>query len=471
MIFKQYYLGCLAHASYLIADEGTRIAAVVDPQRDVGQYLEDASRLGVEIRDVFLTHAHADFIAGHLELRDRVGAAIHLGARAKAEYNFTPMRDGESVRLGDQVMLEFLATPGHTAESTSIVIFDSQAGAEPWAVLTGDTLFVGDVGRPDLHASLGWKPEDLAALLYDSLHRKLLTLPDATRVYPAHGAGSLCGKALGNESFSTIGIQRQMNYALQPMSQDEFVRLVIAEQPDAPAYFPYDAVLNTKERPTLEQSLEKSLQPLALDAVLRLQAEKAQILDVRDPVAFAAGHLAGSLNIGLGGQYATWAGTLLNRERPIVIIAEPQREYEAAMRLGRIGFDHVAGYLADGMLALASRPGLVAHTEHVSSVELGEELAGAEPPFVLDVRAPRERAQNAIESSVNIPLNHLRERIAEVPMERRVIVHCAGGYRSSIAASLLEQNGFGTVAELTGGINAWLAVQPVVGAIAPEGGH
>jgi len=471
MIFKQYYLGCLAHASYLIADEGTRIAAVIDPQRDVEQYLDDASRMGLEIRDVFLTHAHADFIAGHLELRDRAGAAIHLGARAKAEYSFNPMQDGGSLRLGDQVVLQFLATPGHTAESTCILVFDSQAGAQPWAVLTGDTLFVGDVGRPDLHASLGWKPEDLAALLYDSLHGKLLTLPDATRVYPAHGAGSLCGKALGKESFSTIGVQRQMNYALQPMSKDEFVRLVIAEQPDAPAYFPYDAVLNTKERPTLEQSLEKSLRPLALDAVLRLEREGAQILDVREPAAFAAGHLAGSLNIGLGGQYATWAGTLLDRERPIVIIAEPRREYEAAMRLGRIGFDHVAGYLADGMLALAARPELVAHTEHVSCAELAAELAGTAAPFVLDVRAPREHAQSAIENSVNIPLNHLRERIAEVPRERRVIVHCAGGYRSSIAASLLEQKGFQKLAELTGGINAWPAHQPAVVAGAPARGH
>jgi rhodanese-related sulfurtransferase len=318
---------------------------------------------------------------------------------------------------------------------------------------------VGDVGRPDLHASLGWTPEDLADLLYDSLHEKLLALPDATRVYPAHGAGSLCGKALGAESFSTIGIQRHMNYALQPMSKSEFVSMVIADQPDAPAYFPYDAVLNTKERPTLDRVLEESLKPLAVDAVLSLQQEGAQLLDVRDAPLYEAAHLAGSLNIGLGGQYATWAGTLLNRECPIVLIAEPGREYEAAMRLGRIGFDRVAGYLADGMLALDSRPELVAGTERVSPEELAEELHRATPPYVLDVRAPRECSQTRIEGSVNIPLNQLPARVAEVPRDRRVVVHCAAGYRSAIATSLLQQHGVQNLADLAGGMQAWAAVE------------
>jgi rhodanese-related sulfurtransferase len=326
-------------------------------------------------------------------------------------------------------------------------------------VLTGDTLFVGDVGRPDLHASLGWAPEDLASLLYDSLHEKLLALPDATRVYPAHGAGSLCGKALGSESFSTIGIQRRMNYALQPMAKGEFIGMVVADQPDAPAYFPYDAVLNTKERPTLERVLEESLKPLSVDTALRLQQEGAQLLDVRDAPLYEAAHLAGSLNIGLGGQYATWAGTLLDRNRPIVVIAEPGREYEAAMRLGRIGFDHVTGYLADGMLALNSRPELVATTERVNPEELAEELHRAAPPFVLDVRAPRECGQNRIEGSVNIPLNQLPARLAEVPRDRRVVVHCAAGYRSAIAASLLQRHGFEKLADLAGGMQAWAAVE------------
>jgi rhodanese-related sulfurtransferase/glyoxylase-like metal-dependent hydrolase (beta-lactamase superfamily II) len=461
MIFKQYYLNCLAHASYLIGDEESRVAAVVDPQRDVDRYIEDARQEGLDIRHVFLTHAHADFIAGHLELRDRAGAVIHLGARAKAEYAFTPMQQDDTVRLGAGVTLQVLETPGHTPESVCIVLFDvfDAKTADPWGVLTGDTLFVGDVGRPDLHASLGWTPEDLASLLYDSLHDKLLALPDATRVYPAHGAGSLCGKALGSENFSTIGIQRRLNYALQPMRKDEFVRMVVADQPDAPSYFPYDAVLNTKERPTLDRALERSMKPLAIDAVLELQREGAQLLDVREAPLFEAAHLTGSLNIGLGGQYATWAGTLLDRERPIVVIAEPGREYEAAMRLGRIGFDHVAGYLADGMLALAGRPELVASTERVSPEELAEELHRGSPPLVLDVRAARECTQSRIEGSVNIPLNHLRARIAELPRDRRVVVHCAAGYRSAIAASLLQQRGFENLADLAGGIQAWAAVE------------
>jgi hydroxyacylglutathione hydrolase len=468
VIFKQYYLSCLAHASYLVGDEGSGVAAVVDPQRDVDRYIEDAVKQKLEIRHVLLTHAHADFVAGHLELRDRVGAFIHLGAGAKAEYRFTPMKDGDTLRLGDDVTLQVLETPGHTPESICILVLAGGAGQtaekdpDPWAVLTGDTLFIGDVGRPDLRASLGWAPTDLAGLLYDSLRDKLLRHPDATLVYPAHGAGSLCGKALSSESFSTIGLQRRLNYALQPMSKDEFVRLVLAEQPEAPPYFVYDAVLNTKERVTLEEALKRSLKPLALEQVLRLRSEGAQLLDVRDGASFEAGHLAGSLNIGLGGQYATWAGTLLDHERPITLIAEPGREYEAAMRLGRIGFDHVAGYLEGGMQALGSRPDLVARTERISPEQLAEELAQVSPSsgplFLLDVRSARERQQTRIEGSVNISLNHLCARIAEVPRGQRVVVYCAGGYRSAIAASLLKQQGFKNLVDLAGGINAWPAV-------------
>jgi hydroxyacylglutathione hydrolase len=473
MIFKQYYLGCLAHASYLIADESSHAAVIVDPQRDVEQYLEDARRQGFDIRHVFLTHLHADFVAGHLELRDRAGAAIHLGERAQAEYSFVPMKDGDTLQLGEAVSLQVLETPGHTPESISILVFDrtrtaadhDQAGKSaneptaPWGVLTGDTLFVGDVGRPDLRASLGWKPQELACLLYDSLRQKLLPLPDATRVFPAHGAGSLCGKALGSENSSTIGLQRKLNYALQPTTQGDFVGLVLADQPDPPPYFTYDAVLNSKERPTLEKALEASLKPLDLEAVLQLQHEGAQILDVREAAYFEAGHLRGSLNIGLGGQYATWAGTLLDRERAIVVIAEPGREYEAEMRLGRIGFDRIAGYVKGGMQALAARPELVARIERIGPEALAEELGSSRPPFVLDVRSPRECAQACLEGSVNIPLNHLQERITEIPRERRIVVHCAGGYRSATAASLLKQRGFADLADLAGGINAWLASQ------------
>jgi rhodanese-related sulfurtransferase/glyoxylase-like metal-dependent hydrolase (beta-lactamase superfamily II) len=463
MILKQYYLGCLAHASYLLGDEASSTAIVVDPQRDIQQYLTDAETFGLRIRHVFLTHFHADFIAGHLELRDRCGATIHLGARARAEYAFVAMKDGDTLDFPG-MRLQVLETPGHTIESISILVFDLQKDpAKPYAVLTGDTLFIGDVGRPDLRASLGWSANDLGSHLYDSLHNKLLTLPDETLVYPAHGAGSLCGKKLSSDTVSSLGDQRRLNYALQPMSKEEFVRLVTADQPDAPPYFTYDAILNTRERATLDKNLEMVLHPIDLDEVLRMGDAGAQILDVREAAEYAKGHLAGSINIGLGGQYATWAGTVLDRAKPIVIIAEPGREQEAAVRLGRIGFDHVKGYLQGGMEALAERPDLVWPTERVSALMVAEELASVDPPLLLDIRNPREWAAKHIEGSVNVPLNHLQERIAEIPRDRRVAVHCAGGYRSSIAASILHQYGITRLIEMAAGLAAWEAAKlPVV---------
>ena len=391
MIFKQYYLNCLAHASFLIGDESTQAAVAVDPQRDVDQYLEDARKWNLEIRHVFLTHCHADFIAGHLELRDRQGSRIHLGAQAKAEFEFAPMKDGDVLDLG-RIRLQTLETPGHTAESICLLLYDlDESEDDPHAVLTGDTLFVGDVGRPDLRASLGWSARQLGAMLYDSVHEKLLKLPDKTLVYPAHGAGSLCGKNLSSETVSTIGDQRRCNYALQPMSKEDFVRIVTADQPEAPQYFTYDAILNTKERETLEQVLRRELKPLAVDEVLALQGAGAQVLDTRDPGDFAKAHLAGSINIGLGGQYATWAGTLLDPEERIALICEPGREEEAARRLGRIGFDRVSGYLGEGIQALEQRPDLVDGWDRVDAATLADQLLSASPPLVVDVRAPKEK--------------------------------------------------------------------------------
>jgi hydroxyacylglutathione hydrolase len=460
MILKQFYLNCLAHASYLIGDAGSHTAAVVDPQRDVDHYLAFAAEHDLRIAHVFLTHFHADFVAGHLELRDRAGVTIYLGAKAKAEYPFTPLGDGDVVAFG-QVRLAALETPGHTAESISILVYDIERSAsEPYAVLTGDTLFVGDVGRPDLRVALGWSADDLGGMLYDSLRTKLMALPDASLVYPAHGAGSLCGKALSKETFSTIGEQRRSNYALQPMSKTAFVELVTADQPDAPAYFNYDAVLNSKERPTLDETLKREVQPMRLDHVLAVQSLGAQVLDVRDPAEFAAAHLAGSINIGLGGQYATWAGTVLSREKPIVIIADPGRENEAATRLGRIGFDQVVGYLNDGLHSLESRPELTTSTERISAAVAAARVATGRPdeaPLTVDVRAPREREQKRIGGSVSMPLNHLAERLSELPTDRPLLVYCAGGYRSSIAASLLLRHGFTQVSEIAGGIAAWEA--------------
>ena len=465
MIFKQYYLNCLAHASYLIGDEATGSAVIVDPQRDVDQYIDECRSRDLQIKNVILTHCHADFVAGHLELRDRAGARICMGARAKAEFKFTALRDGDSIEMGE-IRLQALETPGHTMESICILVFDRRRSADtPYAVLTGDTLFIGDVGRPDLMASVGHSAAELASRLYDSLRDKLLPLPDDTLVYPAHGAGSLCGRNLSKETVSTIGEQRRSNYALQPMTRDKFVALVTADQPDAPAYFGYDAVMNTKERPTLDQTLARALQSLSLDEVLAASAEGAQLLDTRDPADFARAHLAGSLNIGLGGQYATWAGTLLGHERPIILITEPGEEKEAAMRLGRIGFDHVAGYLQDGLAALESRRDLAEGWDRIVPSLLAEELAGENPPLVLDVRGPNEYGPKHLESALNIPLNHLLERLGELPRDRPVVVHCAGGYRSSIAASILQREGIANLRDLAGGIAAWEAANlPVIAA-------
>jgi len=457
VILKQFYLPCLAHASYVIGDEKSGTAVVVDPQRDTDQYVAFADENALTIKYVFLTHLHADFVAGHLELRDRVGATICLGAAAKAAYAFTPFHGGDELEFGN-VRLKILETPGHTPESISILVYDLNAGAtKPPAVLTGDTLFIGDVGRPDLRAALGWSATELGGMLFDSLHTKLLALPDESLVYPAHGAGSLCGKALSKETVSTLGHQRRSNYALQPMSKEAFIAVVTADQPDAPAYFNYDAVLNSQERPTLDQALAREMNPLMLEKALELQAQGAQILDTRDPAEFASAHLVGSINIGLGGQFATWVGTVLDRKHPIVIIATPGRENEAAIRLGRIGFDHVAGYLKDGLHNLESRPDLTASTERLSAPFAAEILSSSHPPLLIDVRTPHERDQKHIAGSVGIPLNHLAENLEKLPKDRPLLVYCAGGYRSSIAASLLQSRGFPHVSEIASGIAGWEA--------------
>jgi glyoxylase-like metal-dependent hydrolase (beta-lactamase superfamily II) len=458
VIFRQFYLNCLAHASYLIGDDRTKTAAVVDPQRDVQQYLDAAAESGLQIRDVFLTHLHADFIAGHLELRDRANAQIHLAASAQVEYAFVPMHTGDALEFGD-VRLQALETPGHTPESLSILVYDlARDRTKPYAVLTGDTLFIGDVGRPDLRASLGWSVVDLGKLLYRSLHDKLLPLPDDTLVYPAHGAGSLCGKKISKETVSTIGDQRRTNYALQPMTEDEFLALVTADQPDAPRYFTYDAVLNAKERATLEDVLQRELKPVALADVIDQASRGAQVLDVREPTEFAQGHLRGSINIGLGGSYATWAGTLLDRNRSIIIVAAPGREAEAAMRLGRIGFDNVAGYLRDGMQALIDRPDLLAFTEQISPTAAAGRLGDS---IVIDVRTEREWRERHIDGSINLPLNHLEQQLDGLDKSLHFIVHCAAGYRSSIAISLLQRAGIERVTELSGGLAAWDAAKLV----------
>jgi rhodanese-related sulfurtransferase len=290
-------------------------------------------------------------------------------------------------------------------------------------------------------------------MLYGSIHEKLLTLPDATQVYPAHGAGSLCGKAISKETVSTIGDQRVLNYALQPMSRQAFIDLVTADQPDAPPYFTYDAVLNSRKRPTLDQALARELKPLTIDDVRAAVGSGAQLLDTRDPAEFAAAHMAGSINIGLGGQYATWAGTLLDPSRPIVIVADPGAETQSAMRLGRIGFDRVEGFLHGGLAAATD----VVTTDRLSPHTAAERMAGPNPPLVVDIRTPRERAEKSIDGTTHLPLSGFASGVRDIDHDRAVVVFCAGGYRSSIAASLLQRDGWKNVSELAGGIAAWEA--------------
>lgn len=455
MQLKQYYLGCLAHASYMIADERTKVAAIVDPQRDIDQYLADAEARGWKIQHVFLTHFHADFLAGHIELRDRTGAHIYLGARAEAEYAFTPVREGDVVEFGD-VRMSIMETPGHTPEGISILVYDlAVSDTKPHAVLTGDTLFIGDVGRPDLLASVGVTADELANMLYESVGR-LRELPDETLVYPAHGAGSLCGRNLSDETVSTMGEQKQFNYALQPMSREDFTSLVEVDQPEAPDYFAYDAVRNRQERPSLAETMQENVRPLDLDEVLTMRDAGAQLLDVRDGADFAGSHLQGVIAIPLQGKYASWCGTLLDHDRPIVVVADPGDEEEAIMRLGRIGFDNVAGYLRDGMRALQSREDLIETTTRISATRLADELGSNSPPRVLDVRSAKEREDvGFVAGSLNIPLNQLSDRIDEVPTTQPLAVHCAGGYRSVIACSVLQKNGIECM-DMIGGFKAWV---------------
>lgn len=462
MYFKQYFLGCLAHASYLIADEGTKIAAVVDPQRDIDQYLEEAAQQGFQIKHVLLTHFHADFLSGHLEMRQKLGATIYLGARGNPEYEHVGLHEGESVDLGD-VRIQVLETPGHTPESLCYLIFDKKEGSEPKAVLTGDTLFSGEVGRPDLLVASGVTSEQLAGQLFDSLHEKLMKLPDDTLVYPAHGAGSMCGKNIGKESFSTIGHQRKFNYALQITNRSEFIKTLCADQPEVPRYFSHNASLNKRERGTMDDHLERALAPMPLEEVLSRCAGGACILDSRNPGEFARGHLRGSINIGLGGNYASWAGTVLDFNKQIILVAAPGKEAEAAMRLGRIGYDNVIGYLEGGPASFSGHESSVSKLERVTAMQLAESLRAEKPPLVLDVRTDSEWNDKHIDGAIHIPLNKLLERVEEVPKDRHLVIHCLGGYRSAIAASILASHGVDDLSDMVGGINAWLeAALPVV---------
>ncbi|MEO6122445.1 MAG: MBL fold metallo-hydrolase [Ilumatobacteraceae bacterium] len=454
MFFRQYYLECLSHASYLIGDTTTGRAVVVDPQRDVAEYLADASANGLTIVKVLETHFHADFVSGHLELAAATGAAIGYGAPAagRVEFPIETFDDGEDIVLGD-VVLEVRATPGHTPESISIVIYPTGKNSDPYGVLTGDAMFIGDVGRPDLLASAGISAEDLARKLYHSLHEQLLTLPDRTKVYPAHGAGSACGKNLSTETVSTIGEQRRDNYALAPMSEDEFVEAVTQGQTVAPLYFSFAANRNREVRDLL--SPKPAVETLTLDEVVAHQQSGAIVLDTRDDMTFATGHLRGSVNVGLGGRFAEYAGQVMHAGTPIVLVCDPGTETEATVRLARIGFDRVLGALASPVETFIAHPEHVEQASRLSASMLDDRIDSVSELVLIDVRNPGEIALGAIVGAHNVSLPHLLNAIGQFEPTTPTVVYCAGGYRSSIAASLLRSRGFTDVSDVVGGYSAW----------------
>jgi len=465
MFFRQYYLDCLSHASYLIGDTGTGRAVVVDPQRDVDAYLAEAAEQGLTIVQVLETHFHADFLSGHLELGERTGATIGYGraAEGRAEFPIVTFADGDRIELGageHGVTLEIRETPGHTPESISIVVHDG--AGDPYGVLTGDTLFIGDVGRPDLLASVGVTADDLARQLYHSLHDRLLTLPDATKVYPAHGAGSACGKNLSTETVSTIGEQRATNYALAPMSEDDFVDAVTQGQSVAPLYFAFAANRNRQQRDLLPA--DTTVRTLTLDEVLAHQRSGAVVLDARDDTAFAAGHLRASINVGLGGRFAEYAGEIMRPDTPIVLVTPPGHESEAKVRLARIGFDDVIGALDLPTETFLTHPEHVARLSRLTADVLERRMAELPDLVLIDVRNPGEIALGSISGARHLPLPALLDGLDALDPQAPTVIFCAGGYRSAIASSLLRAHSFGDVSDLLGGYTAWTGrTRPPVG--------
>ncbi len=461
MIFEQHYLDCLSQASYFIGDPTTGRAVVVDPRRDIAPYLASAQEHSMAIEMVIETHFHADFLSGHLELAEATGADIAYGSKAETEFESLKLDHGHRHSLG-QVQLEIRHTPGHTPESISIVVYENADDETPYGVLTGDTLFIGDVGRPDLLSSKGVTSDELASLLYDSLHQQLMTLPDETRVYPAHGAGSSCGKNLSTDTSSTIGEQRVGNYAVAPMSKEDFIAAVTEGQTAPPAYFAFDAMLNRELRPLLDE--EAAPPALSLEDVISHQRQGAVVLDTRDPVEFAGGHLVGSVNIGMAGRYAEFAGGVLQPGAPIVLVTEAGMEREAKNRLARIGFDSVVGHLAEPEQAMASAPGEVKRSSRVDVAGLSTAMSDIDDLQLVDIRQPGETEGGIIPGAITIPLTRLNERLSSLDASKPTIVYCAGGFRSSIAASRMALAGFGDISDLLGGYGAWQSAQTTTAA-------
>jgi hydroxyacylglutathione hydrolase len=454
MFFRQYQLGCLSLFSYMVGDTTTGRAVVVDPQRDVSQYLEDATAHGLRIERVIETHVHADFLSGHLELAAATGAVVSYGREARTDFPIEPLAHGQRLVLGE-VVLEVRETPGHTPESISIVVWERAGDPQPWGVLTGDTLFVGDVGRPDLLASQGWAPEELARRLYRSLHEQLLSLPDATRVFPAHGAGSACGKHMSSATSSTIGEQRATNYALAPMGVEEFVAVVTQSQSVAPLYFPFASEANRHPHALLDEG--QAPPAVSLEEALAFRRQGGVILDTRSPESFASGHLEGSINVGLDGRFAEYAGSVVRPGQPVVLVCEPGREQEARVRLGRIGFDQVAGWLPRIEQLLLERPELARRAPRLPASEAAAWQREEPGLQVVDVRNPSEHQAGLLAGARPLPVSRLAERLGELHPGRPTLVYCSGGYRSSVAASLMRSAGFVSVADLLGGFDAWRA--------------
>jgi glyoxylase-like metal-dependent hydrolase (beta-lactamase superfamily II)/rhodanese-related sulfurtransferase len=448
MYFEQFYLGCLAHASYMLGSEGE--AAVVDPQRDVEIYLKAADDHGLKIRHIFETHLHADFVSGHLELAARTGAKIYIGAEAGATFPHVALHDGSEVRFGT-LRIKALETPGHTPEGICLVVADEEKSPEPCAVLTGDTLFIGDVGRPDL--SKAFTPQQLAGKLYDSLHGKLMKLGDQVQVYPAHGAGSLCGRNMRAERSSTIGTERLTNYALQIKSRDEFIRQLTENLPSRPEYFLQDAQINRSGASALSELRE--LPPVSASELKMLLEQGVFVLDVRPNNDFAVAHIPGSVNIALSGQFASWAGSIVGLSARPVLVADTLEQYaEARLRLARVGIEDPRGFLQGGVAAWKQAGFTLAQIPQMTAQELHDRMQGASTQ-VLDVRREGEWQAGHIESAAWFPLDNFKVSAPEIDPSVPLAVHCQGGYRSMIACSLLRRAGVENVINVIGGFDAW----------------
>ncbi len=473
MFFKQFYLGCLAHASYLIGSEGE--ACVVDPQRDVQEYIDEAARNNLTIKYIFETHLHADFVSGHNELAELTGATIVYSEKAEANFDHLAVADGHTFKLG-KLKLTVLATPGHTPESICILVDANEANeantandasakkpGEALKLLTGDTLFIGDVGRPDLVGKVGYQPADMAAMLYDSLHDKILNLPDSTEIYPAHGAGSLCGKNISSDRSSTIGAQRKYNYALQPMSKEEFVKILTAELAEVPAYFPRAVEANRSGAEFLS-SLNRAQRVTPAEFQALALADDTIVLDTRTASDFGSGHISGSYNIGLSGQFASWCGTIFggNPKLRILLVVESGDEAkeleeveQSVTRLARAGLDNVVAYLSGGMAAWQAAKLKVETVEQIEPAELALKLEADPELRVIDVRRPGEYEGGHVPQAKNISLSELEKRLEAVERGVKTAVICAGGYRSSLAISMLKRHGINELINVSGGTSAW----------------